>query len=46
MGQAPPGEIVISEELAGLLPSGTTLRDAGRHELRGVPGHWQLYVMA
>jgi len=46
MGQAPPGEIVISEELAALLPSDTSLRDAGRHELRGVPGDWQLYVMA
>jgi len=46
MGQAGAGEIVVSEDLAALLPSAAALRDAGRHELRGVPGDWQLYQIA
>ena len=46
MGQAGPGEIVVSQEFADMLPPGTALRDAGRHELRGVPGEWRLYQMA
>jgi class 3 adenylate cyclase len=46
MGQAGAGEIVVSEELVAALPSEVALRDAGRHELRGVPGQWHLYEMA
>jgi class 3 adenylate cyclase len=46
MGQAGAGEIVVSEDLAALLPSEAALRDVGRHELRGVPGDWQLYEIA
>ncbi|HEX6139789.1 MAG TPA: adenylate/guanylate cyclase domain-containing protein [Candidatus Limnocylindria bacterium] len=43
MALAEAGEIVISADLAALLPPDTPLRDAGRHALRGVPGEWQLY---
>jgi class 3 adenylate cyclase len=45
MGQAKPGEILVSGELAAVLPS-LSLRDAGHHVLRGVPGEWQLFELA
>jgi class 3 adenylate cyclase len=42
MGQATPGAILISAELAAVFPE-VSVRDAGRHSLRGVPGEWQLF---
>jgi class 3 adenylate cyclase len=43
MGQAEAGEIVVSGDLAAVLPPSVELRDAGRRALRGVPGEWQLF---
>jgi class 3 adenylate cyclase len=43
MGVALPDQVVVSGELAKELSPGVPLRDAGRHDLRGVPGEWQLY---
>lgn len=45
MGKAEAAAIVVSEDLAAMLPPDAALRDVGRHELRGVPGKWQLYEM-
>ena len=36
-------QVLISGDVARLLDEALPLRDAGRHELRGVPGTWQLY---
>jgi class 3 adenylate cyclase len=44
MGAAGAGQIVVSADLAALLPE-VQLRSAGSHALRGVPGEWQLYVV-
>jgi class 3 adenylate cyclase len=46
MGTAGENEVVISEEMADALDGAVPLQDAGRHELRGVPGEWQLYQVA
>jgi class 3 adenylate cyclase len=46
MGLAGAGEIVVSQDLAAVLQPETELRDAGMHELRSVPGNWQLYELA
>lgn len=43
MGLAGEDQVLISGEVAELLDDAQPLRDAGRHELRGVPGTWQLY---
>ena len=43
MGQAGEDEIVVSADVAEVLPDGVSLRDAGRRSLRGVPGEWQLF---
>jgi class 3 adenylate cyclase len=43
MGSAAENEVVISGELAEALDGAIPLQDAGRRELRGVPGEWQLY---
>ena len=45
MGEATAGEILISAELVAVLPE-VSVRDAGRHSLRGVPGDWQLFEVA
>lgn len=45
MSEATAGEILVSAELAAVLPE-MSLRDAGRHALRGVPGEWQLFEVA
>jgi class 3 adenylate cyclase len=45
MSEATAGEILVSAELAEVLPE-MSLRDAGRHALRGVPGEWQLFEVA
>ena len=46
MAEADPGEVLISESMreAIQVPE-VQLRDRGRHELRGVPGEWQLYAV-
>ncbi len=43
MGLAGEDQVLISGDVAELLDGALPLRDAGRHELRGVPGSWQLY---
>jgi class 3 adenylate cyclase len=43
MGLAGEDQVLISDDVAQLLDDAFPLRDAGRHELRGVPGMWQLY---
>jgi hypothetical protein len=44
MAEAAPGEVLVTGTVRDLIV-GTGLRfvDRGRHELRGVPGDWQLY---
>ena len=38
-----PGEVIVSRTVADLLGSGEhELHDRGEHELKGVPGRWQL----
>jgi class 3 adenylate cyclase len=40
------GEVVVSRTVADLLGSGAhKLRNSGEHELKGVPGRWQLYTV-
>jgi class 3 adenylate cyclase len=46
MGFAREDQIVISEDMALALDGAVPLRDAGRHQLRGVPGEWQLFEVA
>ena len=46
MGLAGEDQVMISGDVAGLLDGAIPLRDAGRRELRGVPGTWQLYEVA
>jgi class 3 adenylate cyclase len=43
MALAGEDQVLISGDVAQLLENAPPLRDAGRHELRGVPGTWQLY---
>jgi class 3 adenylate cyclase len=43
MGLAGEDQVLISDDVVRLLDDALPLRDAGRHELRGVPGTWQLY---
>ena len=43
---AGPGEVVVSRTVADLLGSGEhELQDRGEHELKGVPGRWQLFTV-
>ena len=43
---AGPGEVVVSRTVADLLGSGAhELHSSGEHELKGVPGRWQLYTV-
>jgi len=45
MAAAGEGEILVSDALReALAASDLSLADRGRHELRGVPGEWQLYA--
>lgn len=46
MGLAGEDQVVISADVAELLEGAIPLRGAGRRELRGVPGTWQLYEVA
>jgi class 3 adenylate cyclase len=42
--QAAAGEVLLSRTVADLIVgSNISLRDGGRHPLKGVPGDWQLY---
>ena len=46
MAAAAPGEVVVSSTVRDLVAgSGIQFADRGRHELKGVPGEWQLYVV-
>ena len=46
MAEAEPGEVLISEAMREAIQEpDIQLRDRGRHELRGVPGEWQLYAV-
>jgi class 3 adenylate cyclase len=41
-----PGEILVSRTVTDLLSGSTiTLTDRGEHELKGVPGTWQLFAV-
>jgi class 3 adenylate cyclase len=43
---ATPGEVLVSSTVKDLVVgSGLEFGDRGRHELRGVPGEWQLYAV-
>jgi class 3 adenylate cyclase/pimeloyl-ACP methyl ester carboxylesterase len=45
--QAAPGEILVSSTIKDLVAgSGLQFEDRGHAELKGVPGHWQLYAVA
>src|SRR5207244_1207243 len=46
MAEGEPGEVLISEAMREAIQEpDVQLRDRGRHELRGVPGEWQLYAV-
>jgi Adenylate and Guanylate cyclase catalytic domain len=46
MSQAAPGEILVSSSLRDLVVGlGIGFEDRGSHELKGVPGHWQLLAV-
>ena len=43
---AGPGEVVVSRTVADLLGAHDhELQDRGEHDLKGVPGHWQLFTI-
>ncbi len=43
-GLAGPGEVLVSSTVRDLVAgSGLRFRERGAHELKGVPGPWQLY---
>jgi pimeloyl-ACP methyl ester carboxylesterase len=45
-GLAGPSEVVVSRTVADLVAgSGIVLADRGQHELKGVPGSWQVYAV-
>ena len=44
---AQPGEVLVSRTVRDLVAgSGIKLDDRGEHELKGVPGDWQLFAVA
>jgi pimeloyl-ACP methyl ester carboxylesterase len=46
MATAAPGEVVVSSTVRDLVAgSGLEFSDFGRHQLKGVPGEWQLYAV-
>jgi class 3 adenylate cyclase len=46
MGHAGAGEVVVSRTVADLVTgSGIAFADRGEHELKGVPGRWQLFAV-
>ena len=45
-GLAGAGEVLVSRTVADLVAgSGIVLADRGEHELKGVPGNWQVYAV-
>ena len=45
-GLAGPSEVLVSRTVADLVAgSGIVLADRGEHELKGVPGSWQVYAV-
>jgi class 3 adenylate cyclase len=46
MAKAEPGEILVSEPMRAAVADGIQLVDRGQHELKGLPGEWQLYSIA
>lgn len=45
-GLAGPGEVLVSRTVTDLVAgSGLEFEDRGEHELKGVPGRWQLYAV-
>ena len=46
MALAGADQIFVSQAVADAVRESVPLRDAGRHELRGVPGEWQLYEIS
>ena len=43
---AGPGQVLVSETVrANMVGSGITFNDEGEHELKGVPGSWQVYAV-
>jgi class 3 adenylate cyclase len=46
MGKAGPGEVVVSRTVRDLtVGSGLEFRDFGLHELKGIPGLWELFTL-
>jgi class 3 adenylate cyclase/pimeloyl-ACP methyl ester carboxylesterase len=44
-GLAQPGEVLVSRTVTDLVAgSGLDFDDRGEHDLKGVPGHWQLFA--
>jgi len=44
--QAGPGEVLVSRTVRDLVTgSGIALQPRGEHELKGVPGSWQLFAL-
>jgi class 3 adenylate cyclase len=44
MAKAEPGTVVVSRTVKDLVAgSGINFQDLGLHELKGVPGEWQLF---
>ncbi len=46
-GRAQPGEVLVSRTVTDLVTgSGIVFRDRGEHQLKGVPGEWQLFALS
>jgi class 3 adenylate cyclase len=44
--QANAGEVLVSSTVKDLVAgSGITFNERGAHELKGIPGEWQLYAV-
>jgi class 3 adenylate cyclase len=46
MAEAGADQLLLSEAMAQALGDSVPLREAGTHELRGVPGEWRLFELA
>jgi class 3 adenylate cyclase len=47
LARAGPGEILVSGTVRDLLlGSDSNFEDGGRHQLKGIDGDWQLFVLA
>ena len=45
--EAQPGEVLVSRTVRDLVAgSGISFEDRGAHQLKGIPGEWQLYAVA